>query len=118
MLSVSRTPLPEGSETYHAGSTLVSYWTTITVSSVIVSIAAAVAGTLLIIARRAVLTAGVMIALALVPALTIVGVSGVAGDLDLLARAAARWSVDVAAVVGASVIVLGLRSRVGRGRQS
>lgn len=118
VLSAAGTTLPEGTGTYHPASALVSYWTTVTVSSVIVTIAAAVAGILLIIARRAVLTAGVMIALALVPALTLVAVSGVAGDLDLLARAAARWSVDVAAVVGASVIVLGLRSRVGRSRQS
>jgi hypothetical protein len=114
VLSATGTPLPEGSETYHAGHALLSYWTTTTVASVVVSIAAALAGVLLLIARRAVLTAGVMIALALVPALTIIAISAVAADLDLLTRAGVRWLVDVAAVLAASTIVLALRRRVGR----
>ena len=118
LLSAAGTSLPAGGGTYHPADALVSYWTTTTVASVIISVAAALAGVLLIVARRAVLTAGVMIALALVPALTIVAVSAVAGDLDLLARAALRWSVDVAAVVVVSVIVLLLRRRMGRSRQS
>ncbi len=64
------------------------------------------------------LTAGVMIALALVPALTIVAVSAASADLDLLVRAVVRWLVDVAAVVGASVVVLALHRWAGRNRQS
>lgn len=118
LLSATGTPLPEGGATYHPAEALVSYWTTTTEASVVVSVAAALAGVLLVIARRAVLTAGVMIALALVPALTMVSVSAVAGDADLLSRAALRWAVDVAAVLVVSVVVLGLRRRVGRSRQS
>ncbi len=118
LLSVSGTRLPQGSETYHSGAALVSYWTSTTTASVVVSLAAGVAGILLVVARRAVLTAGVMIALALVPALTIVAVSAVSADLDLLVRAAVRWLVDVAAVVGASVVVLALHRWAGRSRQS
>lgn len=114
LLSASGTSLPEGGETYHSGAALVSYWTSTTVASVIVSAAAGVAGALLVVARRSVLTAGVMIALALVPALTMVAISAVSADPSLLARAALRWLIDVAAVVGASVVVLELHRRTDR----
>ena len=114
LLSASGTALPEGSETYFSGAALVSYWTSTTVASVIVSVAAGVAGALLVVARRAVLTAGVMIALALVPALTMVAISAVSADPSLLARATLRWLVDVAAVIGASVVVLALHRRTSR----
>ena len=117
LLSAFGTSLPEGTETYHSGAALVSYWTSTTLTSLVVSIAAAVAGVLLLVARRAVLTAGVMIALALVPALTMIAISAVSGDVDLLASAAVRWLVDVAAVVGASVVVLAVHRRAGRSRQ-
>jgi hypothetical protein len=118
LLAAAGTPLPEGGATYHRGSALVSYWTTTTVASVVVSLAAGAAGVLLVVVRRAVLTAGVMIALALVPALTMVAISAVAGDVELLARAGLRWLVDVAAVVVTSLVVLGVRRRVGRSRES
>lgn len=118
LLAASGTSLPEGSETYHSAGALVSYWSSTTAASVAVSVSAGVAGALLVIARRAVLTAGVMIALALVPALAIVAVAAVAADLDLVASAATRWAVDVTAVVGASVVVLTIHRRAGRTRQS
>ena len=114
VLSASGISLPEGAATYHSGAALVSYWTSTTVASVIVSVAAGVAGALLVVARRAVLTAGVMIALALVPALTMVAISAISADPDLLGSAALRWLVDVAAVVGSSVVVLALHRRTSR----
>lgn len=118
VLAAAGTSLPAGGGTYLPAQPLVTYWTTTTLASVISSVAAALAGVLLIIARRAVPAAGVMIALSLVPALTMVAVSAVAGDLELLAGAALRWAVDVVAVVGVSVIVLRLRRRTGRSRQT
>lgn len=118
VLAATGTPLPAGGESYHPAQELVSYWTTTTAASVLISVAAALAGVLLVFARRAVLTAGVMIALALVPALAIAAIAVLAADLDLLGRAALRFSVDVAAVVTVSGIVLGLRRRIGRTRES
>ena len=114
LLSAFGTSLPEGGQTYHSGAALVSYWTSTTAASVVVSVAAGLSGALLVVARRAVLTAGVMIALALVPALTMVAISAVSGDLDLLGSAAFRWLVDVAAVIGSSLVVLSLHRRAGR----
>lgn len=59
--------IPEGEAGYVRNGILISYWQEVTVSGTVLTIAAGIAGALLIAANRSVLTAGVMIALALIP---------------------------------------------------
>jgi hypothetical protein len=84
---------------------LVKYWTTLSVTSVIVTIAAAIAGALIVAMKRSVLTAGVMIALALIPTASLVAMALVVGNLDLMQQAAIRWAVDAGAVCVAGLAI-------------
>lgn len=70
-----------GSTPYLPKGVLMSYWTSITPSSTFIAILAGVAGGILIATHRSVLTAGVMIALALIPSAAIVGISLTSGDV-------------------------------------
>jgi hypothetical protein len=91
---------------YLPAGVLVSYWTTINVSSLVVTALAGVAGALLIATNRAVLTAGVMVALALVPGATIAAAALVEGELAVASRGAARWLIEVLLILLTSVLVL------------
>jgi hypothetical protein len=104
-----------GDASYLPAGALVSYWTTIDVPSLVVTALAGVAGGLLIATNRAVLTAGVMVALALVPGATIAAAGVVEGELAVAGTAAARWLVEVALVLLTSGLVLQWkRSRLHR----
>jgi hypothetical protein len=92
--------------TYLASGTLTEYWTTISPVSLLASSVAALAGLVLVVTNRSVLTSGAMIALALVPTAALVGIAAVGGAWDLAGRAALRWGIDVALVAGAAVAVL------------
>jgi hypothetical protein len=94
------TYLPEGA--------LLSYWTSISLTSVLVSTIAATAGAILILQERSVLTAGVMIALALIPAAAIVGIGIATVNLSLVIAGLLRFSVDVflVAVMSGAVFLL------------
>ncbi|MBW3625376.1 MAG: DUF389 domain-containing protein [Armatimonadetes bacterium] len=85
--------------------TLITYWTSVTPASVLVTLMAGVAGALLVVTRRSVLTAGVMIALALVPAITIAGMAAVSGEMALAGRGMMRWTLEAGAVALASWLV-------------
>jgi uncharacterized membrane protein len=73
---------------------------------IVVSAAAATAGAVLIATDRAILTAGVMVGLALVPGAAITGLAAASGDIHLAGRGATRWLVEVAIVLIASLLVL------------
>jgi hypothetical protein len=90
---------PLGGETYLPSHSLISYWTTITFPSLLVSAVASVAGALLVASKREVLTGGVMIGLALIPTAALIGVAGVAGDWGVAGRAVFRWVVEVGVVL-------------------
>jgi hypothetical protein len=109
---------PTGTEpSYQPPLVAVSYWTTITLESALVTLAAGVAGALLIATNRSVLTAGVMIALSLVPAAALVPSALLSADVPLAFAAAARWLVDVALLSVAAAGVLVTKQRfVHRGR--
>lgn len=95
----------------------VGYWSTVTLEAAAVTFTAGVAGGLLIATNRALLTAGVMVALALVPAAALVPIGVVVADWALVAKAAARWLVDVALLAFAAGAVLMIKQRtVHRGR--
>lgn len=104
-----------GTSSYLSSFVLLDYWSQVTASSVVVSALAAVAGALLIVTNRSVLTSGVMIALALVPATALVGVGLVQLDFELMGAAALRAVIDVVLVLLVGLIVLGWkRSRTQR----
>ena len=92
-------------ETYLSKGALLSYWTSISITSLLVSAVAAAAGALLIIGQRAVLTAGVMIALALVPAATIFAMGISTANPSLLMTGLSRFVIEVAIVFLVSVLV-------------
>lgn len=95
----------------------VQYWSSIQFSSVLVALAAGAAGAAIIAAQRSVLTAGVMIALALVPSAAIVGMALAAGELPLAAKGLLRWAVDAACVVVAGGLVFLLKRNHAHGRE-
>ncbi len=87
----------------------VQYWSTVQSPGVLLSIVASAAGAVTITAQRSVLSAGVMIALALIPSISIAGMALAVGDLPLAGRGLVRWSVDVASVIIVGAAVLGLK---------
>lgn len=87
----------------------VRYWSTLNPSDALLALLAGSAGAVVIVAQRSVLTAGVMIALALIPSMAIVGMAIAGGDFELALRGLLRWLVDVGAVILASALVLGLK---------
>lgn len=110
---------PAGMEpSYEPPIVAITYWSTVTLEAAAVSLAAGVAGGLLIATNRGVLTAGVMVALALVPAAALVPIGVVVGDWALAANAAVRWSVDVVLLAGGAGAVLLLKQRIVHGARS
>lgn len=103
---------PRGAgSSYLPSGVLVEYWTTISASSVLIALVAGLAGAVLIAVHRSLLTAGVMVALALVPGAAIAGIGLATADLALSGQGALRWAVDVAMVAIASVGVMLLKLR-------
>jgi hypothetical protein len=91
--------------TYLAADQLVTYWSTISWPGISVGAVAGVAGGLLMAINRTVLTAGVMVALALVPSIALAPMALVAGDPVLAGQALARFGVEVVLVlVGTSAV--------------
>jgi len=95
-------PLEDGS--YLEAGILPSYWMQVTIPSVIISIVAGFAGAVLIANNRSILTAGVMIALSLVPTIAMAGMGLVRLDPWSSVRAAGIWLIDVAIVLAVSVL--------------
>jgi uncharacterized membrane protein len=91
---------------YFATGTLTEYWVTIGATSVLVTLVGGVAGALLVASQRSVLTAGVMIALSLVPPVAIAGLALTSGELGRAGAAGVRWGMEAAIVLAASFAVL------------
>ena len=87
-----------GSSTYLSAGALVEYWSTITATSVIVSIFASLAGGIIIMSNKSLLTAGVMVALALIPSASLTGMALVEGKYQLAANAALRLFMEIGIV--------------------
>lgn len=87
----------------------IDYWSSVTPAGVIVSLCAGAAGTAVVAAQRSVLSAGVMVALALVPTMTIAGMAIVAGNPQMAAGGLTRWAVEAVCVLAASTVVLWLK---------
>lgn len=89
----------------------VQYWSSFSGSGVVVSAFASVAGAVIISGLRSVMTTGVMIALALIPSMTIVGMAVAVGDWQLAGGGLARWAADAGLVVLCSALVLGAKQK-------
>lgn len=92
--------------------TWVTYWSTTDRSDIVLSVAAAAAGAIVVTAQLPVLTAGVMIALALVPTAAVTGMALVAADLSLALAALVRWSIDVILVIAVGGAVFLAKQRL------
>lgn len=82
-----------------------SFWSTFSAPGLLASLVVGAAGALLVAAGRAVLTAGVMIALALVPAAALAGLALAAGETELFRLGLLRWTTEVVLVLLASTPV-------------
>lgn len=118
-LRVIGVPPPGGDAAYLSAGVLTSYWSSITAPGLLVSTVAGGTGALLIAANRSVLTAGVMIALALVPTAALAGMALSVGDLTLFGEALLRWFIELLIVGLASVVVFAWkRTQVQRRKTS
>lgn len=117
ILSSTGTSLLRGNEGYIATAELVKYWSVFSVGSVTVSALAGVAGALLVVAHRSVLTAGVMLALALVPSAALVPLAAIGGDFSRAGMALFRWIADVVLVLVTAAAVFAWHQARRRRRQ-
>lgn len=92
------------------------YWSTTGPASITVAVIAGLAGAVTVTANRSVFTAGVMIALALVPGMALVGIGLAAGELSVAADGAVQWAVNGVAVLVTATIVIGLKHLLMHGR--
>lgn len=105
MQALGQSPLGGGGSGYLRNGILVEYWISISAAAVLVASLASAAGAILVATNRSVLTAGVMIALALVPSAAIAAMALVSGELALAGKAALRWLLEAGLVVLISAAV-------------
>lgn len=91
------------------GKPLVAYWTSFSVSSIVVPLVAAVAGVIVILTDQPVLTSGVMVALALIPGAAITGACLVGGQWEYALRGFGQWSYNALSVGVVGLLVFGLK---------
>lgn len=101
-----------GSSSYLPIGVLLDYFTTVTVESLSVSVLASVIGALLILSNRTILTAGVMIALALVPSATITGMGLVGGEFEMAAKSFGRLLLEIVVVALFTGLVFILKRKI------
>ncbi|MGY1839989.1 MULTISPECIES: DUF389 domain-containing protein [unclassified Modestobacter] len=94
--------LSAGTDSYLSSAALVSYFSTTSWVSWAVAVVGGFGGALLLVINRRVLTAGVMIALGLIPSLSLAAMAVVAGDGELALRSLGRWAVDATVVTAMS----------------
>lgn len=87
-----------GTSSYLSAGALPEYWSSITFGSLVVSIVASVAGGIIIMTNKSLLTAGVMVALALVPAASLIGLGLVEADFQLMKIAFIRLLLELSIV--------------------
>jgi hypothetical protein len=98
-------------DSYFAADALVTYWSTTTWPGVAVGAAAALCGGILVTLNRTVLTAGVMVALALVPSISLVPMALVAGEVAVAGAALLRFAIEVALVLVGTFVVFAYKRR-------
>jgi hypothetical protein len=110
LLPALETP-PLAATSYLGADALTDYWSASKPASLLLALLAGAAGAVLVATNRTVLTAGVMIALALIPTASLVGAGLAAGEPSLAGQAALRWLVEALVVTIASLLVLWWKRR-------
>jgi hypothetical protein len=105
VLLITGTPLLDDGDGYLSTASLVSFWTQLTAPGLLITMTAGGAGAILIASNRSVLTAGVMIALALVPPPAIAALALLDGATFVAGRALIRWVIE-AGIVGAMGVLV------------
>jgi hypothetical protein len=105
-------PLSPEQEYYQLHNSLIDYWTKVTLSSIFSSAAATVVGTFMLITKRTIFTSGVMIALALVPAASLVPIGLIFGEFEMAGKAAIRFGLDVGLILVISYIIFSIKQRL------
>lgn len=88
-----------GSSSYLPTGALPEYWTSPTALSLSISVIASLAGGVIIMSNKSLLTAGVMVALALIPSAALIGMALVEGDFQLATESCLRLLLEMAIVV-------------------
>lgn len=101
---------------YLGDSALLTYWTSLTLTSTVVTAMSAIAGAILVATNRSVLTAGVMTGLALIPAMTIAVMALIVGEWAVCGLAIVRWLIDCVLVLLLSVLVFVWKRHSVQGR--
>jgi uncharacterized membrane protein len=96
---------------------LINYWQKITPAGILVAVLASAAGAVLVATLRLVLTAGVMVALSLVPAATFVGMGAVIGRWDMAGQGLLRWLLEVGIVLVVLLVLFLLYSSIRQRRK-
>lgn len=96
----------------------VGYWSKMTPVGVILALIAGAAGAFTVTAQRSVLSAGVMIALALVPSLAIAAMALVSGNPELAGEGILRWGADAGSVLLTGGVVLAAKQRLVHRRRA
>ena len=84
-----------GTATYLPSGSLVNYWMSFSSTSIIISIVASFVGGIIIMTNKSILTAGVMVALALIPAGSLVGMWLIEGNFELAGEALLRLVLEI-----------------------
>ena len=92
----------------------VQYWTSFKWTGVAIGVFAGLAGATVVNSHQTVFATGVMIALALVPAMAIFGMGLAIGEIGLAMRGLGRWGVDVGCVLATSLVVFGIKRALVR----
>lgn len=90
---------------YVSSSALMTYYSSLSGSSLLSSATAATAGVILTAAYRSILTAGAMVGLSLVPSAAMIGMGIVAGDLEFAGKALVRWLSEIGIVFAVSILI-------------
>ncbi len=114
-LAAGQPPLSSGPG-YLGDSALLTYWTSLTLTSTVVTAMSAIAGAILVATNRSVLTAGVMTGLALIPAMTIAVMALIVGEWAVCGLAIVRWLIDCLLVLLLSVLVFVWKRHSVQGR--
>ncbi len=117
LVAININPLGEKS-TYLPSFSLFSYWTSITPESITISIAAIIAGAILVASRKTTLTSGVLIALALVPSAALIGVGVATLNAEIVAASTLRWVIDVILIISLSTVLLSWKRKAIHKRNS
>lgn len=93
----------------------VGFWASLSPSGVLLALLGGAAGVITISADRPVLTAGVLVALALIPSMAIAGMGVATWNLELAAQGIYRWAVDVVGIlIAGSAVILWKRQVLHR----